>query len=521
MNEIKNNSFPQPFTKFKTVREFVADLQNSFLAKAGGPTDSLSPEILSLRVARITADSREVEPGAIFVAIRGGAQNGNQFAEAAKKNGACLIVGEEKPQGAFAIPYLEVSDARMALARLAATFYHDPSQSLVMIGVTGTSGKTTTTYMIESILKAAGHEVGLIGTVNFRYGTKIFPSTHTTPGAVELQGLLAQMKQAGCTAVVMEVSSHALKQRRAAFISFDGMVFTNLSMEHLDFHPDMEDYFLSKKILFTDAVDFSTSVGKSPVAVVNQKDEYGKRLFQDLQVRVRAASQSSATNSFGIMGFQAGEGLQVTLQGIRGQVEGIPIESKMTGQFNCANIEGAVSLGKGLGLSSQVIAAGIKNLAGVPGRLERVENARGVHVWVDYAHKPDALEKVVKTLRDIRGSHRLITVFGCGGDRDRTKRSVMGRIAVEGSDQVFITSDNPRTEDPQTIIDEILQGTIGFSNFIVEADRKKAIFAAIQSARSGDLVLIAGKGHEDYQILGTKKVHFDDREVVTEAFSIN
>ncbi len=531
-------------------------------------------------VTGITSDSREVQPGFIFVAIQGGSLDGRQFIRTAVQSGAILIVGESEGKsldeslglrvgsdelghgqnsgegslasslsvpassslpssvGPLGVPYLRVTDARKALSSLAAQFYGNPSQSLLVIGVTGTSGKTTTAYLVESILQAAGHHVGMIGTISFRFGQKVYPSTHTTPGPVELQRLLLQMKEEGCTAVVMEVSSHALKQKRVSSIAFDGMIFTNLSPEHLDFHPDMEDYYQAKALLFGEVAEFSLSQGKAPVGAINLDDEYGRRLLASVSKRAPhsiasanssttpnalvgsnfAASNFAAPNSVSAQGFQVGATFKITPDGISGSFNGVKIQSPMTGHFNCSNIAGAVRLAQSLGITSAVIENGISQLTGVPGRLERVLNDRGVHVWVDYAHKPDALEKVLKTLGELRRGHRLITVFGCGGDRDRKKRPLMGKIAVVASDLVFITSDNPRTEAPGAIIDEILAGTEGFHNYSVEVDRKQAIFKAIQAAKVGDLVLIAGKGHEDYQILGTKKIHFDDREVAADAF---
>lgn len=470
----------------------------------------LSPLDLNHPVDLVTSDSRETGPGVIFVAVRGHSQDGHQFLRDASNRNVLLMVGEDPPPSDLKAPYLRVLDSRIALAHLASAFYGNPSRSLLMVGITGTCGKTTTSYLVESILKSAGHQVGLIGTINFRYGTQILPSTHTTPGAVELQKIISQMRDAGCTAVVMEVSSHALKQKRTASIAFDGMVFTNLSPEHLDFHPDMEDYYQSKAILFSEVAEFSVLSGKSPVGVINRADEYGRRLLTELK--------GSTRHSYALREFEGGEGMQVTLEGISGQIDGISIESQLTGAFNGSNIAAAVQLAQGLKIPREKIEEGIKSLGGVPGRLERVPNTRGIHVWVDYAHKPDALENVLTTLNGIRRGHRLITVFGCGGDRDRTKRPVMGKIAVEKSDRVIITSDNPRTEDPNSIIQEILREIQSNSKVIVEVNRKKAIFEAIRCAQSGDLVLIAGKGHEDYQIIGTTKIHFDDREVALEAF---
>lgn len=494
-------------------------------------TKSLSEMLTGLSpVASVTSDSRQVKPGTVFVAIRGGSQDGHRFLVAAEKAGAVAAVGENPKPAELRIPYVQVPDSRLALAGLAASLHGRPSESMLVIGVTGTSGKTTTTYLLEAILTAAGKKVGVIGTVNFRYGGKILESTHTTPGSVELQKLLAEMRDGGCDAVIMEVSSHALKQHRTAFIAFDGAVFTNLSPEHLDFHPDMEDYFRAKKLLFTDMVDFAISRGKRPCAAINGEDSYGKRLIQDLLAKPYPGFRWS---EYGLSPECEvnGTGLSIDLSGIRGRAGDFEIRSELTGRFNAFNILAAASIARGLGIPPEAVAQGLSSLRLVPGRLERVANPRGIHVLVDYAHKPDALEKVLRTLREVRGSHRLITVFGCGGDRDRKKRPVMGRLAVELSDQVVVTSDNPRTEDPGAIIQEILQGisevpATSRSPYSVEPDRKKAIGLAISTAEPGDIVLIAGKGHEDYQIIadpaapgGTRKIHFDDREVAAEALA--
>ncbi len=471
------------------------------------PASSLDHEITG-----VTQDSREAKAGSIFVAVKGEKQDGHAFIPEVAKKGPALILGETpKPAGADA-PYLQVTSSRLTLARLAANFHGNPAHGLVMVGVTGTSGKTTTTYLIESVLKAAGHKVGVIGTVNFRFGDKIYPSTHTTPGAPELQELLARMKADGVTAVVMEVSSHALKQHRVAFIPYDVAVFTNLTPEHLDFHPDMEDYFQSKAILFKGFVHFAKDAGKEPVAVVNADDAYGERLRREIDrpgAHIRTLAVSIGPGD-----------LKIDLEGIRGEISGVKIRSELTGQFNASNILCALGVGIGLKLKPEVIARGINELKVVPGRIQRVPNDKGIHVLVDYAHKPDALEKVLKTLKEVRDGHELITVFGCGGDRDRTKRPVMGKLAVDHSDFVFVTSDNPRTEDPGAIIAEITKGIGGAPNFAVEPDRDKAIGKAIARAKKGDIVLIAGKGHEDYQIIPdpanpgrTVKIHFDDREV--------
>jgi len=487
----------------------------------GLETEKLPATILAKPVVLVTADSREVKSGAVFVAISGTAADGHAFIDQAFTLGAFAVIGE-KPHSHP--NYIQVQDSRDALARVAANFYSHPSHAMTMIAVTGTSGKTTTTYLIESIFKALGDDVGVIGTINIRANGKVLPSNLTTPGPVELQKTLAEMHAQGVHAVVMEVSSHALKQKRAAYIAFDAMVFTNLSQEHLDFHTDMDDYFAAKALLFTDLAHYSIHAGKRPFAAINADDEYGKRLIEVIE------KQNFPELWFARFGMDpsndlSGKNLKVKFEGISGESGGLRVQSPLTGRFNAYNILGALAVAQGLHLDPQATEEGLRVLEVVPGRLERVmDPKRGIHVLVDYAHKPDALEKVLRTLHDVKGTGRLITVFGCGGDRDRTKRPVMGRHAVTISDHVFITSDNPRTEKPDAIIGEILEGTKGFSNFTVEPDRAKAIHAAVKFARPGDMILIAGKGHEDYQIIadtsvpsGTRKIHFDDREVALDA----
>jgi UDP-N-acetylmuramoyl-L-alanyl-D-glutamate--2,6-diaminopimelate ligase len=478
--------------------------------------------LAALELEAVTGDSKNVRAGTAFVAVRGGTHDGHSFIPQAIQAGASVIVGEDPaskvmPKGA-ATPYIQVPDSRRALAFLAAKLHGNPSRHMLMVGVTGTAGKTTTTYLLESILKAAGKRVGLIGTVNFRFEGTVLPSTHTTPGALELQELLADMRGKGCDAVVMEVSSHALKQHRVGSITFDGMVFTNLTPEHLDFHPDMDDYFASKAVLFTEVAAESFAEGKKPFAAVNGDDEWGKRLL--------ALLKSGPSKDLGFEGYGMKPSLKLSLSGIHGELDGVKIDSPLIGRFNAYNILAAVTVARGMGIDPKAIARGVADLKAVPGRVEAVPNAKGIHVLVDYAHKSDALLKVLETLkqtiRDGGTGSKLITVFGCGGDRDRTKRPVMGKIAVDHSDHVFVTSDNPRTEKPDAIIAEILKGIPDQAKVTVEPDRKAAIHAAIKSAKKGDLVLIAGKGHEDYQILadgkgGTYKIHFDDREVAAEA----
>lgn len=404
--------------------------------------------------------------------------------------------------------YVQVPDSREALAWAAAWSAGFPSLEMLCVGVTGTSGKTTTTYILESILRAAGHTPGLIGTVEIRYAGQVQEATHTTPGPVELQRTLRAMREAGCSAVVMEVSSHALAQRRADFIAWDGMAFTNLSAEHLDYHADLEDYFGAKLRLFTDCAERSREAQKNPVAAVCTDDAWGKRLADEL---ARSGIPRSVSAS--------GKTLhpRETLHGTEGKFGELPFRARLRGDFNASNLALALELAYALGVSREHCVQGVEALPGVPGRLEAVEVpgvAPPFAVCVDYAHKPDALQKVLRAIRPgTRG--RVLTVFGCGGDRDRTKRPLMGAIAAEASDLVWVTSDNPRTEEASKIIEEILEGIPAVllrEKIRVEPDRARAIEQAITEARAGDFVLIAGKGHETYQIIGKEKRPFDDRE---------
>lgn len=500
--------------------------------REGLALSSLTAEDRSRTVLGITSDSREVKPGYVYVAICGVTLDGHHFIGEALRRGAIFVLGSEarpEPQ------YLQVTTPSRALGILAAEFFDHPARSLRMIGVTGTSGKTTTTYILESILASSGKKVGLIGTVECRVGQQVWESTHTTPGAVELQHLLRQMVDLQCDAVVMEVSSHALKQDRVAGIGFDGVVFTNLTPEHLDYHPDLEDYYQSKARLFREWADDARRMGKRPVAAIGLGDAFGRRLLEQ-DHRVETAI------GFGELSPHLNPSdLEVTLSGISGKILGLPVRSDLIGSFNGLNLLGAIGLATLLDLDPLDIARGVERLKGVPGRLERIENHRGIHAFVDYAHKPDALRNVLETLNSIlqpmrsdpdsfqapRNRPKLITVFGCGGDRDRQKRPVMGRIAAEMSDFLILTNDNPRTEDPLQILSEIIAGILPGSRAGVPEvipDRPKAIRLALERAAPGDLVLVAGKGHENYQILldpnappelkQTLKIPMDDRELV-------
>jgi UDP-N-acetylmuramoyl-L-alanyl-D-glutamate--2,6-diaminopimelate ligase len=473
----------------------------------------------SLALLAVTSDSRTVKNGSVFVAISGGQSDGHQFIEQVIRAGAVAIIGQQDIVG-LSVPYFRVTDSRLALAKLSAQFFGHPSHRLKMIGVTGTSGKTTTTYLIESILKSAGEKVGVIGTVNTRYLGRVIDATHTTPGPFELQMLLREMLDAGVTAVVMEVSSHALDQSRVGDIAFDAMAFLNLSPEHLDYHPTMEHYYESKKRLFFEYFEVATPLHKNPQLIVNYGNPYGKRLADEICKKGRHSSLLVFTQGERFSGncqvVYDGEHLKSTAAGITGEISGIHVRSDLVGSFNIENILAAVAVARALGLEQSSIENGLSALKGVPGRLERVENQKGYRVWVDYAHKPDALEKVLQVLAPLKAGSRLITVFGCGGDRDRQKRPVMGAIASKLSDVVIVTSDNPRTENPEQIIQEIVENIdpeLKRQRIQVLSDRRQAIAKAIEIAQPHDLILIAGKGHETYQIIGTQKSDFDDREV--------
>jgi UDP-N-acetylmuramyl-tripeptide synthetase len=479
-------------------------------------------------VTAVCYDSRQVTPGAVFVAIEGFAVDGHRFIADAVGRGAVAVVCA-KPVAAAAV-VIRVADTRTALARLARRFYGDPAEHLTLVGVTGTSGKTTVTYLLERILEEAGHRTGVVGTINFRYAGRSFPNPVTTPESLDLQRILRQMVDSGISHAVMEVSSHALDLHRVDGCRFDVAVFTNLSHDHLDYHGSMDDYWRSKRKLFSDYL--KTTDGRRPVrAVINTDDDRGMELARTLG----CAALCTAVEDDGDI---VPRNVVRSLSGLRGclttpQGE-IAFVSPLVGDFNLANILSAVGAALALGVAPAAIAAGIEATACVPGRLERIMEGGERFIFVDYSHKPDALENAITALRRLTGG-RLITVFGCGGDRDRTKRPVMGAIAARLSDLTVVTSDNPRSEDPLQIIAQVEAGVRqvctrrltadalarGWQEkaYLVEADRRSAIAAAIGAARANDAVLIAGKGHETYQILADETIHFDDREVARQVLA--
>ena len=472
----------------------------------------------------ICYDSRKCKGGSLFVAISGAEVNGHDFIHAAVKNGARYIVHDERNFPADpGVAFIRVKDSRLALAKLGKNFYDNPSSELCLIGITGTNGKTTVAYLLESILEAAGFATGVTGTVNYRYGGNLFPASHTTPESLDLHKMLREMVDAGVTHVVMEVSSHAIDLKRIYGCEYNIGIFTNLSREHLDYHHTMEQYFMVKKRFFADVPD-------RQVAVINRDDPWGSKLLEEIK---------TPSVSFGLEGLCGVSSTDFALSmdginaNIKGTDDGFRVSSAMVGRFNLYNILAATATAISLGIPEEYIRSGIGALETVPGRLERVSKPGEPAVFVDYAHTGDALKKVLENLSDFKEG-RIITVFGCGGDRDRTKRPVMGKIAAMLSDLAIITSDNPRTENPSKILNEIEAGIDddssryssedminGFSEkgYMVISDRRAAINMAISLAGESDIVLVAGKGHEDYQIMGTRKLPFDDRVVVREALS--
>ena len=473
--------------------------------RPGGPAGAVSG---------IAYDSRTVKAGDVFVALRGQRADGAAFAGQAIDRGAAAIVAERQGSSDIATPWAVVRDARVALAILAAEFFDHPSRALRVVGITGTNGKTTTAYLLASIFDAAGVPSGVLGTVAYRVGAEVRAATRTTPEAPDVQRFLREMVAHGCGACAMEVSSHALSQHRVDDTTFAAAIFTNLTRDHLDFHADMESYFLAKRRLFE-------MVPRTAPSLINLDDPRGASLVDVVGRPVTYAIGRPADITPGPLSFSL-EGLAFDVRTPRGTLQ---VRSKLVGRPNVYNILAATAAATALGIPFDAIERGLRNLAGVPGRFEVVSGAKDdVTVVVDYAHTDDALRNLLETARPLaRG--RVITVFGAGGDRDRTKRPLMGAVAGRLSDLIVITSDNPRSEDPDRIIDEIRRGITGDTRRdrderpLAITDRAAAIAKAVELARAGDLVLIAGKGHEKYQVVGDKTLPFDDVAVAREALT--
>jgi len=476
-----------------------------------------------VEISLLTCDSRQAQAGTLFFALPGATLDGHQFIQRAVEAGASAVVLEDATQAPSDVPWVQVTDGRLAMARMAARFQGDPTAERPLVGITGTNGKTTTSYLIEAILAAAGQPAAVLGTISYRFGNTVIDASHTTPESTELQAAFRRLADAGAQGFVMEVSSHALEQKRVDGCHFDVGVFTNLTRDHLDYHRTMQAYQAAKQRLFSELLR-PDSVKPRRRAVINLDDPAGADLV---------TSAACPVVSYGMT-----PGADVTVRELRSSVDGIQgilvtpageaaFSSGLVGRYNLSNILAAVGTGIALELPLASISQGISQQSKVPGRLERVPNQRGVTCLVDYAHTGDALENVLTTLREL-ATGRIITVFGCGGDRDPGKRPVMGEIAARHSDLAVVTSDNPRTEDPFKILAQVRDGIMplglreyslaelaaGYDNkgFIVIESRREAIRLAARLAQSGDILLLAGKGHEDYQIVGQTKHHFDDRE---------
>ena len=468
-------------------------------------SQSGNPEITGVEY-----DSRRVRPGQVFVAMRGETTDGNRYVEAAIAAGAVAVVTDLDSQPRPGLGWARVAHGRRALARLSSNFLGHPERKMSLTGITGTNGKTTASFVMESMLEAAGRSSALVGTVEYHVAGKTLPAPHTTPEPLELSRLLAEAAQSGAREAVMEVSSHALAQERVFGLPFDVAVFTNLTRDHLDYHRDMESYFQAKQRLFEGS-------GAPPprAAVINLQDEYGARLLPLSQARgSQVLTYGIGRGDFSAERIESGaRGLHFEMRTPTGPVE---IESPLVGKVNVYNLLAAAAATQARGCSLEAIAAGAAKLRRVPGRFERVECGQDFLVIVDYAHSDDALRNLTALARESLGGERgrVITVFGCGGDRDRSKRPLMGEAAGRGSDFVVLTSDNPRSEDPTAIIRDALPGLEATgTRHMVEPDRRQAIALAVREAKPGDIVLIAGKGHEKVQVTRQGSAPFDDVEV--------
>lgn len=472
-------------------------------------------------ISALHYDSRQVVPGSAFFALRGAAVDGHRFIDDALQRGAQVIVFEEERPLPSQVTGILVDDARLALALAAACFYDDPTEDMLVVGITGTNGKTTVSYLLEALLSNAGRRPAVIGTVNYRFEGQLQTSTHTTPESVDLLALADNFRAAGADTLILEVSSHALEQRRVDGISFDLGIFTNLTPEHLDYHGDLESYFQAKCRLFTGL----GSRGPRQ-AVIDVDDVYGQRLASQCQAvwscgLSKEADVHPTTSNLSLAGIKA------SVASPTGDFE---LCSALRGEFNLSNLLCAATAGLALGLTPAAVAEGLAVAPAVPGRLEPVENRIGALILVDYAHTADALDKALVAIAQLK-PRRIITLFGCGGDRDRSKRPVMGEVAASHSDLVVVTSDNPRSEEPGSIIDEIRPGLEKVfrgswslqqvdkksRGYVVIEDRRAAIDYAVIQLGPGDLLLVAGKGHEDYQLVGDQRLHFDDREELRRA----
>jgi UDP-N-acetylmuramoyl-L-alanyl-D-glutamate--2,6-diaminopimelate ligase len=465
----------------------------------------LQPEILpDFDVLGVQYNSRQLRAGEIFAAIQGERTDGHRYLEQAVTQGARAIVSERSRPEGFPLPWIQVPNIRAALARAAANLFHHPSQSLSLIGITGTNGKTSTAFLVEAVLKTAGESVGVISTIEYRGPGWSRPATHTTPESLDLQAILATLVEQQCRFAIMEVSSHALALERVHACLFRTAVFTNLTPEHLDFHQNLDQYFNAKKKLFLDC-----GMGIPGQSLINLDDPRGREL-KDITAGRSLSYALDCEADYRLASSEFRESR--TLLKFATPYGELQLKPRLIGRPNFSNLLAAAAVTLELGISMEMVQAGLNACPPIPGRFENVECGQPFRVIVDYAHTPDALEKIIQTARDLK-PRRVLTLFGCGGERDRLKRPIMGRVAQAGSDWISVTSDNPRGEDPLAIIAEIVTGfDKKMANYQIEPNRGKAIRDLLGQAEPGDIVILAGKGHETYQIVAGEIHHFDDRE---------
>jgi len=473
-----------------------------------GLQQPLAPELTNLAISGLDYDSRRVGEGFLFFAFPGSRVDGRQFAQDAMARGAAAVAGESPAPAGFHAPWIHVTHGRHALALASLNFYHRPDQRIGLTGITGTNGKTTTGFLVDSVLRAAGKTTALIGTIEYHMAGRVLPAVNTTPESLELVRLFAELEKAGGSHATMEVSSHALALGRVYGLHFHTAVFTNLTRDHLDFHGTMEAYFAAKQLLFRGA-----GAPAPPFAVLNSDDEYARQI-------ALGAGTETYWYGYGQQANLRARRISSGFQGLRFEVHSgklrFGVESALIGRINVYNILAACGVGLSYGIAPETIARGIADLKAVPGRFERIDEGQPFVVVVDYAHTDDALRNVIAVARGLNPK-RVITLFGCGGDRDRAKRPLMGQAAAEASDFVVLTSDNPRSEDPLAIMNDALVGIRRKDvPHLIEPDRALAIDRALKQAREGDIVILAGKGHEPYQVLKDKTIPFDDRTVARE-----
>ena len=488
--------------------EMTENERQTDLAALGKAIGASAPAGASeVAIHDLAFDSREVTPGTLYFCVRGSAADGHDHAPEALARGAVALVVERRLD--LSAPQLVVRDARAAMAPAADAFFGRPTTTLAVAAVTGTNGKTTTAFLLYAMLAAAGHRPGLLGTVESRIGGERRPVRHTTPEAIDLQRAFRDMLDAGDRSCAMEASSHAAAQHRLDGVRFSALVFTNLSQDHLDYHGTMDEYFDAKRRLFVEP----GPEGRRPPAAVNVSDPYGRRLADEL----RGLGETPLTYGFVPDAEVQAEALELTLAGATFRADGLDLRTRLRGRFNVENLLGAVAAARLLELPDRAIVEGALHLQGVPGRFEAVDEGQAFGVLVDYAHTPDALENVLAAARQICAG-RLVCVFGCGGDRDRGKRPLMGAVAARLADRVIVTSDNPRSEEPLAIIDDVLGGIADGEALVeVEPDRRAAIRLAVAGAAEGDVIVIAGKGHEQGQSFVDRTLPFSDREEAADA----